>query len=83
MSTACVSLKVERYSPRIYGFRVNEVAKLQRWQEAVRDRYGFYLLTKDISRLNFFLVQSNCPAGSSGREKCTDGFPFFVTLIVV
>jgi len=38
MSTASVALKAERYRPRIYGFQVNEIAKLQRWQEAVRDR---------------------------------------------
>jgi casein kinase II subunit beta len=38
MSTASVALKAERYRPRIYGFQINEIAKLQRWQEAVRDR---------------------------------------------
>ncbi|PPQ81827.1 hypothetical protein CVT26_009915, partial [Gymnopilus dilepis] len=38
ISTASVALKAERYRPRIYGFQVNEIAKLQRWQEAVRDR---------------------------------------------
>ena len=37
-STAAVALKAERYRPRIFGFQVNEIAKLQRWQEAVRDR---------------------------------------------
>ena len=37
-STAAVALKAERYRPRIFGFQVNEVAKLQRWQEAVRDK---------------------------------------------
>ncbi|KAG2147792.1 casein kinase II, regulatory subunit [Suillus bovinus] len=37
-STASVALKSERYRPRIYGFQLNETAKLQRWQEAVRDR---------------------------------------------
>lgn len=39
-STAAVALKAERYRPRIFGFQVNEIAKLQRWQEAVRDRLG-------------------------------------------
>ncbi|KAK0218050.1 casein kinase II, regulatory subunit, partial [Armillaria fumosa] len=39
ISTASVALKADRYRPRIYGFQVNEIAKLQRWQEAVRDRY--------------------------------------------
>ncbi|KAK7678539.1 hypothetical protein QCA50_018411 [Cerrena zonata] len=42
-STASVALKAERYRPRIFGFQVHEIAKLQRWQEAVRD--------KQISRL--------------------------------
>ncbi|KAH9933567.1 casein kinase II, regulatory subunit [Epithele typhae] len=37
-STAAVALKADRYRPRIFGFQVNETAKLQRWQEAVRDR---------------------------------------------
>jgi len=37
-STASAGLKAERYRPRIFGFQVNEVAKLQRWQEAIRDR---------------------------------------------
>ena len=37
-STAAVALKADRYRPRIFGFQVNEIAKLQRWQEAVRDR---------------------------------------------
>ncbi|KAG7444268.1 uncharacterized protein BT62DRAFT_933931 [Guyanagaster necrorhizus] len=38
VSTASVALKADRYRPRIYGFQVSEIAKLQRWQEAVRDR---------------------------------------------
>ena len=38
MNTASVALKAERYRPRIYGFQLSEIAKLQRWQEAVRDR---------------------------------------------
>jgi casein kinase II subunit beta len=38
VSTATVALKADRYRPRIYGFQLNEIAKLQRWQEAVRDR---------------------------------------------
>ena len=39
MSTATVALKADRYRPRIFGFQVNEIAKLMRWQEAVRDRW--------------------------------------------
>ncbi|EKM48934.1 uncharacterized protein PHACADRAFT_107917, partial [Phanerochaete carnosa HHB-10118-sp] len=38
-STAAVALKAERYRPKIFGFQVHEIAKLQRWQEAIRDRY--------------------------------------------
>jgi casein kinase II subunit beta len=37
-STANAAMKAERYRPRIFGFHVNEIAKLQRWQDAVRDR---------------------------------------------
>lgn len=37
-STAAVAIKAERYRPKIFGFQVHELAKLQRWQEAVRDR---------------------------------------------
>jgi casein kinase II subunit beta len=37
-STANAAAKAERYRPRIFGFQVNEIAKLHRWQEAVRDR---------------------------------------------
>ncbi|KAG8220413.1 hypothetical protein J3R82DRAFT_3400 [Butyriboletus roseoflavus] len=36
-STASVALKADRYRPRIHGFQLHEIAKLQRWQEAVRD----------------------------------------------
>ncbi|KAF8813514.1 hypothetical protein BYT27DRAFT_7181070 [Phlegmacium glaucopus] len=46
INTASVALKAERYRPRIYGFQPNETAKLQRWQEAIRDR--------QISRLEAF-----------------------------
>ncbi|KAA1467203.1 hypothetical protein DENSPDRAFT_862876 [Dentipellis sp. KUC8613] len=38
VSTAAAALRADRYRPRIFGFQVNEIAKLQRWQEAVRDR---------------------------------------------
>lgn len=38
VSTASVAMKAERYRPKIYGFQLNESAKLLRWQEAVRDR---------------------------------------------
>lgn len=42
VSTASVALKTERYRPKIYGFQLNETARLQRWQEAVRDRQAFF-----------------------------------------
>ncbi len=45
ISTASVALKADRYRPRIFGFQVHEIAKLQRWQEAVRDRCVPYLIT--------------------------------------
>ncbi|KAI5122742.1 hypothetical protein M0805_009827 [Coniferiporia weirii] len=38
VSTAAAALKAERYRPKIFGFQVHEIAKLQRWQEAGRDR---------------------------------------------
>ncbi|TFK21473.1 hypothetical protein FA15DRAFT_758690 [Coprinopsis marcescibilis] len=38
ISTASVAMKADRYRPKIYGFQVHEIAKLQRWQEAIRDR---------------------------------------------
>lgn len=42
-STASVALKAERYRPKIFGFQVHEIAKLQRWQEAIRDRYVLFV----------------------------------------
>ena len=33
-----ITLQADRYRPKVYGFQVYENAKLQRWQEAVRDR---------------------------------------------
>lgn len=38
MSTAAAAAKVERYRPKIFGFQVSEVGRLQRWQEAMRDQ---------------------------------------------
>lgn len=38
INTASAALKAERYKPKIFGFQVHEIAKLHRWQEAVRDR---------------------------------------------
>ena len=46
VNTASVALKAERYRPRIYGFQLHETAKLQRWQEAVRDRCVYMLFWK-------------------------------------
>ena len=55
VSTASVALKADRYRPRIYGFQLNETAKLQRWQEAVRDRYGsnFIYISSGELKLKF------------------------------
>jgi len=38
INTANAAIRADRYRPKIYGFQVHEIAKLQRWQEAVRDR---------------------------------------------
>lgn len=38
MSTAAVANKAEMYDPKLFGFRVNESAKLRRWREALRER---------------------------------------------
>ncbi|KAF8311804.1 casein kinase II, regulatory subunit [Cantharellus anzutake] len=37
-STATIALKAEQYRPTIFGFQIHETARLQRWQEATRDR---------------------------------------------
>jgi casein kinase II subunit beta len=46
VNTWSAALKAERYRPKIYGFQLHEIAKLQRWQEAVRDRYVVFLSNK-------------------------------------
>lgn len=38
VSTSAAGLKAEVYDPRLFGFRVNEGAKLKRWREAMRDK---------------------------------------------
>ncbi|KAG8921996.1 casein kinase 2 regulatory subunit [Tulasnella sp. 408] len=38
VSTANAAAKAEKYMPKIFGFKINEIAKLQRWQGAMRDR---------------------------------------------
>jgi hypothetical protein len=53
ISTTSVALKADRYRPRIYGFQLNEIAKLQRWQEAVRDRSVY-------NTFSIFLVIDYC-----------------------
>jgi casein kinase II subunit beta len=37
ISTAAAAIKAEVYDPKLFGFRVNESAKLKRWREAMRD----------------------------------------------
>ncbi|KAJ9107151.1 hypothetical protein QFC19_002811 [Naganishia cerealis] len=38
LSTATAAMKAEIYDPKLFGFRVNEMAKLKRWREVQRDR---------------------------------------------
>ncbi|KAG8933886.1 casein kinase 2 regulatory subunit [Tulasnella sp. 417] len=38
VSTSNAAAKAEKYMPKIFGFKINEIAKLQRWQGAMRDR---------------------------------------------
>lgn len=47
VSTAAAASKADRYIPKVFGFKVNEIAKLQRWQGAVRDRSVLFSLTVD------------------------------------
>ncbi|KAJ9095314.1 hypothetical protein QFC21_005680 [Naganishia friedmannii] len=37
LSTATTAMKAEIYDPKLFGFRVNEMAKLKRWREVQRD----------------------------------------------
>ena len=62
MSTASVALKAERYRPRIYGFQINEIAKLQRWQEAAR-----YIV---MLCMTYLLSQSNLAFRKYGGGEC-------------
>ena len=61
INTATVALRADRYRPRIFGFQINEVAKLQRWQEAMRDRSVcltyIYLRPRDNRALFFFFCR--------------------------
>ena len=61
ISTAAVALKADRYRPKIFGFQVHEIAKLQRWQEAVRDRCA---LRSTIATL---ITDSTLQAGGETR----------------
>jgi len=51
-STATVALSAEKYRPKIYGFQINELAKLQRWQEAVRDKQVARLVAVENAELH-------------------------------
>ena len=66
INTAAVALRAERYRPRIFGFQVNEVAKLQRWQEAVRDRYAKYYIQRYL--FFFFLILANTKTSRAPRS---------------
>lgn len=63
LSTAGIALKAERYRPKIYGFQLHEIAKLQRWQEAVRDRCVLLLIVFDSESTIF------CTGKSLGWRK--------------
>jgi casein kinase II subunit beta len=63
ISTATVALNADRYRPRIFGFHVNEIAKLQRWQEAVRDRCVTH---------TFFFLQETGPECATGRSSVSN-----------
>ena len=43
VSTAAAALKAELYEPKIFGFKSHEIAKLQRWRIATRDRSDCFL----------------------------------------
>ncbi|PLW06807.1 hypothetical protein PCANC_26350, partial [Puccinia coronata f. sp. avenae] len=45
------ALKASRYKPKIFGFKVHQIAKLQRWQESLRD--------EQINRLKKLEEQGN------------------------
>ena len=67
INTAAVALRAERYRPRIFGFQVNEVAKLQRWQEAVRDRCVVLFARDAKTRLDLGPTQKTGRAAGSAR----------------
>jgi casein kinase II subunit beta len=72
-STASAAVKAERYRPRIYGFQLNETAKLQRWQEAVRDRSVVNWFPKTFLTLD---LQTNHTTRGVGRAQLNYWFPF-------
>ena len=69
INTAAVALRAERYHPRIFGFQVNEVAKLQRWQEAMRDRCVVTLFTRGPRRCRLISFLFMCAGKSLGWKR--------------
>ena len=59
-STAAVALKADIYRPTIFGFQVNEIAKLQRWQLAVRDRFVSTFQSPCEIANHFIILRSAC-----------------------
>ncbi|KAF8323950.1 hypothetical protein DL93DRAFT_57709 [Clavulina sp. PMI_390] len=57
-STAAVALKAEIYRPTIFGFQVNEIAKLQRWQGAMRDKLVLVYSWSSLFRMTDGLVSN-------------------------
>lgn len=75
VSTASVAVKAERYHPRIFGFQVNEMAKWQRWQEAVRDRcVSSHVCLRGCVLIAVVGVQADIEAG--GHGVCVISFSF-------
>jgi casein kinase II subunit beta len=70
VSTATTALQAKRYQPKIYGFQLNEIAKLQRWQEAIRDRYA------RNNRLSSLAENMACIGKLCGSKRWRNGWQF-------
>ena len=70
VNTGAAGLKADRYEPRIFGFKVNEEARLSRWRTARRDRSVPLSSLRNILRR---LSQPNITIRSAGaRTVCTE-----------
>lgn len=70
VSTATVALKAERYRPRIYGFQINEIARLQCWQEL--SGIGKLFLTRKVFHCSSYLPKPSRTSGNFGGQECLD-----------